>query len=95
MEIIGPREIPFTGRWSGRDAVAEAVRSNFSRIDEQSPEILSVVAQGDMVVITGRETGRVVATGKKYDIHWVQHFTVRNGKVTRFWELFDSGPMLG
>jgi ketosteroid isomerase-like protein len=94
LEIIGPTEVPFVGRWSGRATVVEAVRTNFALMEDQRPEIQSVVAQGDTVVLVAREQGRYRPTGRAYDLHWVQVFTFRDGKLSRMREFFDSAVML-
>ena len=94
MEIIGPDDVPFVGRWTGRQQVAEAVRRNFALVEDQRPEVQTLVAQGDLLVIIAREQGRFRATGRPYDVHFVQVFTFRNGKVAHFREIFDSAPML-
>ncbi len=94
MEILGPPTIPFSGRWQGRQQVVEAVRKNFAMLEDQQPEVQSVVAQGDTVVFLARERGRYRATGKAYEIHFVQFFTFRGGKVIRFRELADSAAFL-
>src|SRR5262245_30515284 len=41
LEILGPSGVPFVGRWSGRGRVAEAVKHNFSLVEEQRPEVQS------------------------------------------------------
>lgn len=94
METFGPPAIPFVGRWKGREAVAEAVARNFSWLDDQQPEVLTVVAQGDTVVVHGHERGRFKPTGRHYAMHWVQVFTVREGRLVQFRQVFDSAQML-
>ena len=37
-----------------------------------------------------REQGEVVKTGNSYDIHWVQVFTFRDGKLCRVREGADG-----
>lgn len=83
LEIIGTPSVPFLGSWQGRSQVAAAVRSNFGALDEQAPELLSVIAQGDTVVISGRERGRYKATGQGYDVQWVQFNIFEDGKLIR------------
>src|SRR5262249_38484136 len=83
LETVGPPAIPFVGRWRGRAEVADAIRRNFACVEAQQPEILTVVAQGDTVVVAARERGRFRATGRPYDLHWVQFFTCRDGRVVR------------
>ncbi len=95
FENIGPSVIPFSGRWRGRKDVGEATKRNFAVVEDQCPEVLTLVAQGDTVIIVAREQGRIRSTGRKYDMHWVQMFTLRDGQVTRFRQIFDSAVMVG
>ena len=74
--------------------VIEATRQNFALVEEQRPEIQSVVAQGDTVVVLGRETGRFRPTGREYEMHWMHHYTFRGGKIQQIRELFDSAALL-
>jgi uncharacterized protein len=94
MEMIGPPNLPLVGHWHGRQEVAEAVRNNFAQLENQDPEVLAVVAQGDIVVLFARETGVYRPTGKRYAIHWVQLFTFANGKISRFRGIYDTASML-
>lgn len=90
LEITGPPAIPFLGRWRGRDDVADAVRQNFGMVEDQQPEIHSVVAQGDSIIVIARERGRFRPAGRPYELHWVQLFVFRDGKVIRIREIVDG-----
>lgn len=90
LDIIGSADNPIAGKWQGRQQVIDATRRNFSLLEDQKPEIESVVAQGNTVVVVAREQGRFVATGQSYDFHWVQLYTFKEGKLIRFRELADS-----
>jgi ketosteroid isomerase-like protein len=90
LEILGPPDMQFAGRWQGRDRIGEALRNNFSKVADQEPRIESVTAQGDTVVILARERGRYVPTGRSYDIHFVQMFWFRDGKIVRVRQLADT-----
>ncbi len=94
MEIIGPSIIPISGRWRGKAQIAAALVRNFSMFEDQRPEVQTVVAQADRVVVVGHEQGRFKPTGRPYEIHWVQIFTFRDGKVVRFRELADTAVFL-
>jgi ketosteroid isomerase-like protein len=83
LEIVGPAAIPFNGRWAGRDAVVAAVRDNFGKIEWQRPDLHTVAAQGDTVVAAARERGRVRGAARDYDMHWVQVYTFRDGRIVR------------
>jgi ketosteroid isomerase-like protein len=94
LEILGPPQVPFLGRWEGRDEVAGAVWRNFALLEEQRPEVRSVVAQGDTVVVHGRESGRVRETRQAYDFEWVQFYTYRDGYVSVVREIVAE-PLAG
>jgi ketosteroid isomerase-like protein len=87
LEIVGGLGIPFNGRWRGRDAVVQAARENFSQIEDARPVILSIVAQGDDVVLSCREQGRFRSTKQPYDVHWVLHVKFRDGQITNALEV--------
>ncbi len=92
LEILGA--IPFAGEWNGRDQVSAAIQANFALVDEQQPEIQSVTAQGDTVVVVARELGLYKPTARRYDVHWVQIITFAGGKIVRAREIADNaiGP---
>jgi ketosteroid isomerase-like protein len=94
MENVGPSTLPFSGSWKGPVEVTAAVKRHFAMIEDQRPEVQTVVAQGDTVVVTGRELGKYRPTGRVYDIHFVQFFTIRGGKLVRFRQVIDSAAML-
>jgi ketosteroid isomerase-like protein len=94
LEIIGPAGSPMAGRHRGRAQVVEAVTGNFALVEDQRAEILSVVAQGDTVVVVGRDEGRFRPTGRRYTVHWMYQFTLAAGKLVRIRELFDSASLL-
>lgn len=93
MEIIGPPEIPLVGCWKGRPEVERALARNFSLLADQRPQLIGVATHRDAVVVMGRESGRVVATGRSYFVHWVQWFTLRDGRLCRFLEIFDGDEL--
>jgi uncharacterized protein len=87
LEILAPPGFPFSGRWTGPEAVVAAVVNNFSRIEGQRPAVRTVAAQGDTVVTVGEERGRVRGAPADYHVHWVQVFTLRDGRVARVREI--------
>ena len=59
-------------------------------VETSYPEPPEFVAQGDRVLVVGFATGRVKATNRTFDDHWVFAITVRNGKVTNIREYIDT-----
>ena len=54
------------------------------------PEPPEFIAQGDRVLVVGFATGKIKATNKKWEDHWVFDITVRNGKLTNVREYIDT-----
>lgn len=52
FEMIGSPDMPMFGITKGRQSVIEAARNTFAQVDEQRPEIESVVPQGNTVAGT-------------------------------------------
>jgi ketosteroid isomerase-like protein len=94
LEIFGSPDNPMAGLTQGREKVIETTRNNFALVEEQRPEILSVVAQGDTVVVVAHEKGRFRPTGRDYELHWMQIYSFKDGKIARIRELLDSGALV-
>ena len=86
LEIHAPVLFPWIRRAKGIDQVRAAVIHNFSTVEAQQTKVLAVVAQGHVVDVTLRETGRIKATQQPYEVVGVQQFVFRNGKVLEFRE---------
>lgn len=93
FEMIGPPGSLLAGRWRGKDEVAAAVARNFSALEDQEAEVVSLVAQGDTIAIFAHERGKVRATGKSYECHWVQIYTFAGDKVKQLRSLADTASL--
>ena len=80
----GPPVVPFYGRRRGHAGAAEFFTQLGSNVEFEKFEVGEFIAEGDTVVVTGSERGRVRANGKTYEMDWVLLFEVRGGKVVRF-----------
>ena len=94
LEIAGHPDLPIAGWWKGRDQVLEGAAGNYGQLEDQRPELLSVIAQGDMVAVIGRERGRLRATGREYDLPWMHLYTFRDGRIVRIYGFCDSHSMI-
>lgn len=83
LELLVPPEFPFVRRAASRQEAVALATHNFGALVDQVPEIVSLTAQGDTVVMEGHESGRVRHSGQRYHIRFVYHFTLRDGKVAR------------
>ncbi len=87
LEIRAPAEFPMIRQAKGQQAFREAITYNFTQLIDQRPEVLNVVAQGNCVVLAGRDHGRLRATHTPYAAHFVYEFFLRDGKVCKVREL--------
>ena len=81
LEIFAPPEFRWIRHARGIDALRAAMAHNFESVENQTPEILNVLAEGDNVVLFGRERGAIRETGQPYDVQFVERFTFLEGRL--------------
>jgi len=81
IDIYGGEQLPFIRRTRGHAESLDAIKKNFASVKDQRPEIQSVVAQGDTVILFVKEEGLIRATGQAYKINGVLRYVFREGKV--------------
>jgi len=87
--IIPGKDWPLAGTHRGHSGL-EALLQKVSELEISHPTPPEYVAQGDRVMVIGFAKGKVKATNKKFEDHWVFDITVRNGKLTRIREYIDT-----
>jgi ketosteroid isomerase-like protein len=90
----GPPDLPFAGRRTGKEAVAQFFAQLVATIDVEQFRPKEFVSHGDRVIVIGEEKSRVKATGKVIPFDWVHAFTVRDGKITTLDEYGDVSAMV-
>jgi ketosteroid isomerase-like protein len=93
-QIAGPTAIPISGSRHGREQVAQFFTVLAESLETQQFEPRQFIAQDDMVVVLGHERHRAKSTGRSYEGEWVQVFTLRDGKVVKYREYFDTAAAL-
>jgi ketosteroid isomerase-like protein len=92
MEWVLPEmeNVPFAGKWQGREGVGQFFKkvSEVEDVVEFEPE--EYIAQGNKVVVLGRFTMRIKATGRNISSAWAHVWTLENGQITRFYEYVDT-----
>ena len=81
LDIFAPPEFPWVRRATGVVELRRALEQNFGAVDDQQPDITNVFAEGNAVVLFGRERGRIRASGQRYDVEFVEKFTFRDGRL--------------
>ena len=90
IEWIIPGEWPLAGTHRRHAGVADLFQKAFEMVELSSSEPREFVAQGDRILVVGVATGKIKATNKAFEDHWVFAITVRNGKLTNIREYIDT-----
>lgn len=87
--IIPGKDWPLAGTHRGQAGLEDVLQKASAELETsmQPPEF---VAQGDRVLVVGFATGKVKATNKTFEDHFVFAITVRNGKLTNIREYVDT-----
>ena len=88
--IIPGEDWPLAGTHRGHAGLADVLQKANETVETSYPEPPEFIAQGDQVVAVGFATGRIKATNKTFEDHWVFAITVRNGKLTNIREYIDT-----
>ena len=87
--IIPGEDWPLAGTRHGHAGLADLLETA-SRTMETSTEPREFVAQGDRVLAVGFARGKVKATNKTFEDHWIFAITVQDGKLTNIREYIDT-----
>ncbi|MFT4510614.1 nuclear transport factor 2 family protein [Caballeronia sp. 15711] len=88
--IIPGEDWPLAGTHRGRAELADFFQTHSETVETSLMEPREFVAQGDRVLVVGFARGRIKATNKTWEDHWVFAITVRNGKLTSIREYIDT-----
>jgi uncharacterized protein len=87
--IIPGKDWPLAGTHRGHAGLADLLQTASKSI-ETSTEPRELVAQGDRVLVVGFAKGKIRATNKTFEDHFVFAITVRGGKLTNIREYIDT-----
>lgn len=90
FEWNAPGGAPFSGFRHGRDQMRELFQEmkRWVRIDQM--DVDDIVADGDKVVVIGRQRVTVLETGRHYETPWAHIYTMRGGKIASGLALSDT-----
>jgi len=87
--IIPGEGWPLAGTHRGHAGLADVLQKASAEL-ETAMEPPEFVAQGDRVLVVGFAMGKVKATNRTFEDHFVFAITVRNGKLTNIREYVDT-----
>ena len=88
--IIPGEDWPLAGTHLGHAGLEALLQQANETIETSFPEPPEFIAQGDRVFVVGFATGRIKATNRTWEDHWVFDINVRDGKLTRVREYVDT-----
>ena len=93
--IIPGEDWPLAGTHRGHAGLQNVLQKANETVETSYPEPPEFIAQGDRVLVVGFATGKIKATNKTFEDHWVFDITVRNGKVTKIRSISTRRPWRG
>ncbi|CAH2706207.1 Ketosteroid isomerase-like protein [Xanthomonas campestris pv. nigromaculans] len=88
--VIPGHHWPLAGTHRGHAGLAQLLQTASETLETTFPQAPEFVAQGDRVLVIGLATGKVKATNKPFEDHFVFAITVRDGKVAHIREYVDT-----
>jgi ketosteroid isomerase-like protein len=89
-----PAEITWASPRHTREQVAQFFEELGEKVQTEQFDISAITAQGERVVVVGRNRGRVRATGRSYEHDWVMVFTIRDRKIVRHRHYYDTSDVV-
>lgn len=88
--IIPGEDWPLAGTHRGHVGLENLLQKANETVETSYLEPPRFIAQGDRVLVIGFAAGRIKATNRTFEDHWVFAITVRNSKVTNIREYIDT-----
>src|ERR1700689_2256267 len=88
--IIPGEDWPLAGTHRGHVGLENILQKANETVETSYPEPFEFVAQGDRVLVIGFARGKIKATNRTFEDHFVFAVTVRNGKLTNIREYIDT-----
>ena len=88
--IIPGEDWPLAGTHRGHAGVNHLLQKANETLETSYPKPPEFIAQGDRVLVVGVATGKIKATNRTFEDHWVFDITVRNSKLTNIREYVDT-----
>ena len=90
IEWIIPGEWPLAGIHRGHTGLTAFLQKASEEVETSFPEPPEFVAQGNRVLVVGFSTGKLKATNKAFEDHFVFAITVKNGKLIYIRKYIDT-----
>ncbi|MFJ9469362.1 nuclear transport factor 2 family protein [Streptomyces caniferus] len=90
----GPTSLPWAGTYRGVEGFREFFTLVRGLIEVQECEAYDYLDAGDRVVVLGVSRTRILANDARYEAQWMNVFTVHDGLITRYLDLYDTASVV-
>jgi len=87
--FVGTKRLAYTGRFK-KPQVAQWFADLAAAEEVQQFEPREFIPGGEHVTVLGHYRCTAKPSGKPFETEWAHVFTVKHGKITRFWGIYDS-----
>lgn len=88
--VIPGEDWPLAGTHRGHSGLTDLLQQASEKLETSFPEPPEFVAQGNRVHVVGFARGKIKATNRTFEDHFVFAITVRDGKVASIREYVDT-----
>lgn len=81
LRFLGPEQIPFSGSYKGYDGVGQFFQTLAKSVEIEEFQPREFIADGDSVVVLGREKIIAKPTGTPWESEWAMVWTVSGEKI--------------
>lgn len=92
--FYGPEQLPWSGTYIGRSGVEKFFEIVGELIEVEHFDTSEYIDAGDWVVVRGTSQARILATEVRYTTNWVNIFTLRDGRICRLHDLYETASVV-
>ncbi len=89
-----PGALPWAGKWRGRDGVLAFFQAVAGAVDVVGFDVLDHMADDEQIAFLCKVSYRPQGSNHIREEQKVDIFTMRDGKIVKFWEVFDIRPVV-
>ena len=89
-----PGALPWTGTWRGKAGVVAFFEAVAGAVDVLGFDILDHMADDEQIAFLCKVTFRPKGSNRIQEEQKVDFFTIRDGKIVKFWEVFQVQPVI-
>lgn len=86
----GPKEIPYTGSYQGKEGAVQFIQNIFGNVEVLDFGVDKMVAEDDTVVVLGHEKQKIKSNNEVLEQKWVQVYTVKDDLITQMEEYANT-----